>query len=141
MPLKTYSGSCHCGAVRFEADLDLGAGSNRCNCSLCFKSRAWFVFVRGAEHFRLLEGASSLREYRWTPPGRSEAFLTYAFCSHCGIRLYGRGELPQLGGTFHALHVPTLDDATADELALSPLRYVDGRNGHFDRPPEDVRLL
>jgi len=145
MPLKTYSGSCHCGAVRFEADLDLAAGSNRCNCSLCFKSRAWFAFAKGAEHLRLLQGTGALREYRWTPPGRSEPFLTYAFCSHCGIRLYARGDMPQMGGTFHAVHVTsldtTLDDATADELAASPLHYADGRHDHFNQPPADVRLL
>jgi len=141
MPLKTYTGSCHCGAVRYEADLDLAAGSNRCNCTLCFKARAWFSFVKGAEHFRLLQGADALSEYRWQPPERPAPFLTYAFCRHCGIRLFARGELPQMGGTFHALHIPTLDDATVDELAASPLHYVDGRNGNFQEPPADVRVL
>ncbi len=141
MPVKTYTGSCHCGAVRFEADLDLASGSNRCNCSLCFKARAWFAFAKGAEHFRLLAGSDALSEYRWKPPARPEPFLTYTFCKHCGIRIFARGELPQLGGTFHAVPVTTLDDATTNELATSPLSYVDGRHDHFDRPPEDTRVL
>jgi hypothetical protein len=141
MPLKTYSGSCHCGAVRFETALDLAAGSNRCNCSLCFKARAWFAFAKGAEHFRLLEGEGALREYRWTPPGRPAPFLTYAFCGECGIRVFARGDMPELGGTFHAVHLPALDDAPADELAASPLHYADGRHDHVERPAEDVRLL
>jgi len=145
MPLKTYSGGCHCGAVRFEADLDLAAGSNRCNCSICFKARAWFAFAKGAEHFRLLQGNDALSEYRWNSPANPEPFLTYAFCSHCGIRIFGRAELPQLGGVFHAVHLPTLDttleDATADELAASPVSYVDGRHNQFNGPPADVRLL
>jgi hypothetical protein len=139
--MKTYSGSCHCGAVRFEADLDLGTGTKKCNCSICWKGRAWFAFAKGADRFRLLAGRDVLSEYRWTPPGRPQAFLTFSFCRTCGIRLFAQGELEALGGQFHAVFVTTLDEASVDELAASPVHYVDGRHDHFDRAPADVRLL
>ena len=141
MSLKTYSASCHCGAVRYQADLDLTEPSIRCNCSYCFKARAWFAPAKGPERFRLLSGADALSEYRWTPPGRPEPFLTYAFCRHCGIRCFARGDLPALGGVFHAIPLTSLDDAAPDVLAETPIHFGDGRHDRTDRRPEDVRLL
>ena len=38
---RAYHGACHCGALRFEVDLDLSAGTIKCNCSYCAKSRFW----------------------------------------------------------------------------------------------------
>lgn len=140
MTYKTYQGSCHCQAVRYEATFDLAMGSNRCNCSLCSKARAWFLFVR-ADDFKLLAGEVKLSTYEWVPPGRTEPGLTYRFCSHCGIRLFATGELEQLGGRFYALHVPTLDDADREELVAAPLRYVDNAHDRPDRPPADTRLM
>ena len=34
--MRTYHGSCHCGAVTFEVDTDL-ADLDECNCSICAK--------------------------------------------------------------------------------------------------------
>lgn len=134
MPLATYTGSCHCGAVRYEAELDLTEGSNRCNCSYCAKARAWFTFAKGAERFRLLDG-KGVSEYRWTPPGHSEPHLTFTFCRTCGIRTFARGHLEHLGGTFHAISVPTLDLSPETRAAI-PVRYLNGRDGRYDQPPE-----
>ena len=140
MSTQQLHGSCHCRAVKYEAQVDLAEGSLRCNCSLCSKARAWFAFVPG-ERFRLTQGEDVLSHYRWTPSGKTEPFLDYAFCSRCGIRVYGTGDAPHLGGRFYALHVPTLDDVDREALVAAPLRYVDGAHDHFDRPPEDTRLL
>lgn len=133
MSVATYTGSCHCGAVRFEADLDLDEGSNRCNCSYCAKVRAWFTFAKGPERFRLLDG-TGVSEYRWTPPGDPEPHLTFSFCRTCGVRTYARGNLESLGGTFHAISVPALD-LSPEQVAAIPVRYINGRDRRYDEAP------
>jgi hypothetical protein len=140
MALETYSGSCHCGAVRFQADIDLSAGSTRCNCSICAKARAWFLFVK-ADRLRLIAGAEGLADYQWTPPGRPHPFLHYQFCKTCGIRAFARGDDKSMGGAFYAVAVASLDDADPNELAAASIKYVDGRHDRYDRPPADTRVM
>jgi hypothetical protein len=140
MASKTYSGSCHCRAVRFETDLDFAAGTTRCNCSSCAKGRAWFAFAKGAESFRLEAGADALTDYQWTPPGR-QPHLTFAFCKTCGVRVYARGDTEALGGVFHAVPVVTLDDVTPEDIASAPINYVDGLHDRYDRAPDETRWL
>lgn len=134
MAVQTYAGSCHCGAIRFEADLDLDEGSNRCNCSYCAKARAWFAFAKGPERFRLLDGGG-VSEYRWIPEGDAESHLTFVFCRTCGVRTYAKGELEHLGGVFHAVSVPALALSPA-ELAAIPVRYLNGRERRYEEAPE-----
>ena len=138
---RTYQGSCHCGAVRFEADLDLAAGSNRCNCSFCTKARTWFAIAKG-DTFRLLAGADALADYTRVLPGKTEPFLHFHFCKHCGIRSFAKGGyLPQLGDTFHAVMIACLDGIPDEELAEIPIQYADGRHDRFDQAPKEHSFL
>jgi hypothetical protein len=140
MAMKKYSGGCHCGAVRFEAELDLAAGTNRCNCSICTKARAWFVFVK-APRFRELSGANAQTEYQWIPPGKPAPFLHYYFCRTCGIRSFGYGEHESFGGRFYFVSIAALEGVDSEELAAAPIRYVDGRHDRFSEAPTDTRGL
>ena len=140
MALKTYSGSCHCGAIRFEADLDIAAGTVKCNCSSCTKARSWLIFVP-ADRFRLVAGQNAQRSYQWTPPGHQVPTVEYHFCNCCGIRTPASGNIEFLGGAVYAIQVQLLDDLDPGELATASVRYVDGRHDRFDRPPADIRFL
>jgi hypothetical protein len=139
MALKTYSGSCHCGAVRFEADIDLSAGTTRCNCSICSKARAWFVIAK-PDRARLIAGADAQSEYQWVPPHRPHPFLHFRFCKTCGIRTFGRGGDEGQEGSFYFVNVAALD-VDPEELAAAPLRYVDGRHDRYDQSPKDTRMM
>jgi hypothetical protein len=132
---KTYTGSCHCGAVRYEADLDLEAGSGKCNCSICTKTRNWGVIVKPAE-FRLLAGESALSDYQF---GSGSAH--HLFCKHCGVRPFGRGHIEQIGGDFVSIQLATLDNASAAELVQTPVKYMNGRDNSWWSVPAEVRHL
>ena len=138
---QTYQASCHCGAVRFEADLDLARGTNKCNCSICTKLRAWFVFAKESQ-VRITSGHDRLAEYTWVAPGKSEPHMHYHFCKCCGVSLLGwalNTEAPH--ARFYAVQLATLDTPNIEELSTAPVTVFDGRNDRYDRPPIDNRPL
>jgi hypothetical protein len=60
---KNYSGSCHCGQVRFDVTANLGKVYSR-NCSICVKRGALWAFVP-PESFALRTGAEALVDYQF----------------------------------------------------------------------------
>jgi hypothetical protein len=132
---KTYCGSCHCGAVRFEADIDLSEGTFKCNCLSCTKARSWLAVVK-PEAFRLLAGESSLSDYQY-----GKKSLHHLFCKQCGISSFEWGVDKNLGGKFYAVKVTCLDNATVDELISAPVTYLDGRRDNYKVAPAEVRHL
>ncbi len=132
---KTYHGSCHCGAIKYEAKIDLSKGTGRCNCSYCRKVRSWSVIVK-PEAFKLLSGEEHLSDYQFgTKSGH------HHFCKNCGTRPFGHGYVEEIGGAFVSLAISCIDDVTEEELINAPVTYFDGLNNNWFNRPSEVRHL
>jgi hypothetical protein len=70
--VETKRGSCHCGAVQFEVDLEHGFEKlRRCNCSLCRRKGAVMASV-ALSRLRITAGQDKLSLYQWnTRPGEA----------------------------------------------------------------------
>jgi hypothetical protein len=85
-PSPTLSGSCGCGAVRFEISEPL-VGAAYCHCTRCQKrtgtaAQASALLAPGS--LTITAGEERLRD--WAPPGG----LAKTFCGDCGSHLFAR---------------------------------------------------
>ncbi|HEX5098239.1 MAG TPA: GFA family protein [Polyangiaceae bacterium] len=118
----TRTGGCHCGAVRFEVDLEEGFQAARCNCSICMKIAQTGVILKPSA-FRLLAGEASIGRYAW-----GMKISTRHFCRHCGVHCFGSGHLAEIGGDFVSANLNCLDGF--DVNALTVLHW-DGRHDNW----------
>jgi len=78
--MEIKKGTCHCGAVEFQVELDGGLQDlKRCNCSLCRRKGAITAGVP-IERLKVIRGADKLTLYQW-----NTKTAKHYFCSVCGI--------------------------------------------------------
>jgi hypothetical protein len=111
----THQGSCHCGAVAFEADGEIGAVVD-CNCSLCRRRGGllWFVPASG---FRLQTPPEAAATYTF-----NRHVIRHHFCPTCGIATHGEGRAPD-GTAMIAVNVRCLP---AVDLSTLTVHSFDG---------------
>lgn len=109
--MTTYNGSCHCGAVTFQATTNL-AKPVSCNCSICGRSGWVLTFVPEAS-FQLAKGADSLTDYQF-----GQKRLHHTFCKVCGVRPFSRGNAPD-GRAMVAVNIRCLEGVDADSLQVT----------------------
>jgi hypothetical protein len=114
--MTTHSGSCHCGAVKFEADLDLSQPVNSCNCSHCSRKGFLLAFIPAAT-FRQTTDAP-LTEYRF-----NREHIAHQFCPTCGVQAFAKGKHPATGLDIVAVNVRCIPGVDLDALTINK---VDG---------------
>jgi hypothetical protein len=108
-------GGCHCGAVRFAAELPPSpVPALDCNCSVC-RMTGFLHVVVPHENFELLIGRDDLANYRFGT-GAAE----HLFCRHCGVKSFYQ---PRSHPDAWSINANCLDQPV--ELAVEPF---DGRN-------------
>ena len=109
-------GGCHCGAVRFEAELPVAVEVLDCNCSICAKTGFRHLIVPHRD-FELLAGGAALTRYRFGT-GTAE----HLFCATCGVKSFYQ---PRSHPEAWSVNLNALDDVSG--LAITATAF-DGRN-------------
>ena len=110
------AGGCHCGAVRFEAELPAVVEAQRCNCSICEKTGFVHMIVPESR-FRLLKGGEALTSYAF-----NTGVARHLFCKVCGIKSFYR---PRSNPDGWSVNARCLDDVEGLDIRIEAF---DGRN-------------
>lgn len=111
-----YSGSCHCGAVRFHVDGDEPIEAISCNCSHCQRKGFLLSFVP-ASTFTLESGEDALQSYFF-----NKHSIEHLFCKTCGTEAFAQAVMP--GG--QAMKAINLRCVPSIDLASLNLQEIDG---------------
>ena len=115
--MRTHTGGCHCGRVRFEVTTDLAqARVSECNCSIC-QRKGYLHHIVPRDRFRLVSGTHDLTTYRF---GTMTA--QHHFCRHCGIASF---YVPRSHPDRIDVNVRCLDDV---DLGMLHIEQFDGRD-------------
>lgn len=110
------TGGCHCGAVRFTAEVPEVVELLECNCSICRKTGFLHLIVPHSL-FKLEAERNALQSYRFGT-GAAE----HLFCTVCGIKSFYQ---PRSHPEAWSVHYGCLDP---DHGLVAEIRPFDGRN-------------
>jgi len=114
--MMLHSGSCHCGAVKYEVEAPERLTVTECNCSICAKSGYLHLIVPKSK-FKLLSGQDNLVTYTFDT---HEA--KHLFCKTCGIKSF---YIPRSHPDGISVNVRCLDEVTIKSMDIE---HFDGKH-------------
>lgn len=120
--LRSFVGSCHCGAVHFRVDWPI-TELTTCDCTLCAKRNALMTKVPEAA-LTLLQGEDALTLYQW-----NTRRAKHYFCSRCGIYVFHR---KRAAPDHFGVNIFCLKGV---DPSVFPVRATDGLGMSLESPP------
>jgi hypothetical protein len=112
----SYTGSCHCGQIRFDVQGTLDTAME-CNCSHCSRKGYLLWFVPRTD-FTLRCATESLGTYTF-----NKHAIQHHFCPRCGCAPFGMGA--SKGVDMAAINVRCLEGVNLDSVER---KFIDGRS-------------
>ena len=108
----TFTGSCHCGAIRYSVDEDPPTKAMQCNCSICRRRAALHHFTT-PDRFTLETPRGAVASYKW-----NKKIIDFHFCATCGCAPFAEGTGPK--GPMVEINLRCADDIDFDALEIEP---------------------
>ncbi len=125
--MSRRSGSCHCGAVAFEVEGEIGEVLE-CNCSMC-RRRGHLHWTVPRESFHLLRGEEALRTYTF-----GSGVARHLFCGTCGICSF---YVPRSDPDKVSVNLRCVDGVDLASLRITPFDGADWERAHRERQRTD----
>jgi hypothetical protein len=126
--MRTHTGGCHCGRVRFEVTAPAAIEVDECDCSICSKAGYLHLIVT-AERFKLLSGSDALTTYTF-----NTGDAKHLFCATCGVKSF---YIPRSHPDGISVNARCIDAGSIESMKVRPF---DGRNWEKGRaqyrPPD-----
>jgi hypothetical protein len=114
--MRTHTGGCHCGRVRFEVMAPAHIEVADCNCSMCRMS-GYLHLIVPKDCFKLIRGQNVLSTYTFNT-GVAQHF----FCSVCGVKSF---YTPRSHPDGISVNARCIDEGSVESMAIQPF---DGRD-------------
>jgi hypothetical protein len=114
--MRTHTGGCHCGRVRFQVIAPAHIDVSECNCSMCSKAGFLHLIVP-AQRFKLLSGDEVLTAYTF-----NTGVAKHLFCSICGVKSF---YVPRSHPDGISVNARCIDEGSIESMSVRPF---DGRD-------------
>ena len=118
--MRTHTGGCHCGRVRFEVLAPARITVSECDCSICSKF-GYLHLIVPKEQFKLLSGADALTTYTF-----NTGVAKHFFCSACGVKSF---YIPRSHPDGVSVNARCIDEGSIESMAVKPFNGRDWEKG------------